>query len=168
MGYSGGIGYRFLPQLRGDVTFTYRPSIKFSVIDSVPEVGIGKLTNYSIMANAYYDINLNIPFIPYIMGGVGVSSNKTHRVFFPVVVQHEYGTFTQSATWQVGAGVSYPILKQLLVDLNYQYINLRKFNNTGHFDVDPVPPFVAGLIGTPTSFQNLYSNQIQLGLRYYF
>lgn len=165
LGYNVGIGYRFIPQLRGDVTFTYRPSISFQATDDAPEIGVAKLRNYTVMVNGYYDMDFNLLVTPYVMGGIGVSSNSTDSIYWPFVQQNEYGHSVSHFAWQVGAGIAFPIQENLLIDLNYQFVDLGKFSNTGQYDTGG--PFNIGLTGTPTSFNTLYSNQIQLGLRYY-
>ncbi|MCW8385474.1 outer membrane beta-barrel protein [Fluoribacter dumoffii] len=165
LGYNVGIGYRFIPQLRADLTFTYRPSISFEATDDAPEVGTANLRNYTLMVNGYYDIDFNFPVIPYIMGGIGLSSNSTDNIYWPFVQQSEYGHTVNYFAWQVGAGLAYAFNANLLVDFNYQFVDLGKFSNTGNYNTGG--PFNLGLTGTPTSFDTLYSNQIQLGLRYY-
>ncbi|QMT59753.1 outer membrane protein [Legionella sp. PC997] len=165
LGYSVGIGYRFMPQLRTDVTFTYRPSISFQATDDAPEIGTAKLRNYTVMANGYYDFDLNLPVMPYLMAGIGLSSNTTNSIYWPFVQQNEFGHTVNHFAWQVGAGLAYALCDRLLLDFNYQFVDLGKFSNTGHYDTGG--PFNIGLIGTPTSFNTLYSNQIQVGLRYY-
>ncbi|KTD60937.1 outer membrane protein [Legionella shakespearei] len=165
VGYNVGVGYRFIPQLRTDLTFTYRPSISFQATDDAPEIGAAKLRNYTIMANAYYDMDFNAPVTPYIMGGLGVSSNSTGIIYWPFVQQSEFGRSVNHFAWQVGAGMSYALQDNFLIDLNYQFVDLGKFSNTGQYDTGG--PFNIGLTGTPTTFNTLYSNQVQLGLRYY-
>jgi opacity protein-like surface antigen len=117
------------------------------------------------MVNAYYDMDFNAPVTPYIMGGLGVSSNSTNTIYWPFVQQNEFGHSVSHFAWQVGAGLSYALQDNFLIDLNYQFVDLGKFSNTGQYDAGG--PFNLGLTGTPTSFNTLYSNQVQLGLRYY-
>ena len=169
MGYTGGVGYQFLHGLRADVTFTARPNINVSVLDSIPEFGRGTLRNYTVMANLYLDLDyFNMPIVPYFMGGVGSSwFNGYNNINWPVIQQNEFGQTTQRFAWQIGVGGTHKVVENLLIDLNYQFIALGTTNYTGHYDQNPVAPYPPGLYGAPTSFANIKDNQIQIGLRYY-
>lgn len=169
IGYTGGVGYQFLPALRGDVTFTYRPNLNVSVQDNVPETGRGSLRNYTVMANLYLDIDyFNLPMVPYFMGGIGSSwFNGYNNLNWPVVQINEYGQTSQNFAWQIGAGVAYKICDNFLIDFNYQFISLGTASYTGHYDRYAVAPFSPALYGAPTQFTHIYDNQIQVGLRYY-
>lgn len=163
--YGFGLGYRFLPSLRADLDYTYRPNARFQATDNIPETGAGYLRNYTVMLNGYVDLNINLPVTPYVMGGIGVSNNATTSIYWPVVQQYEYGRSTTNFAWQLGLGMAYALQPNFLVDLSYQYVDLGKFSNTGHYNTGGI--FNNGLVGAPTSFSALYSNQVQIGLRYY-
>lgn len=159
-GYNLGLGYQIVPRFRADMDFTYRPSIPFKLIDDAPETGRSHLNNYTFMLNAYYDFKSKIPIVPYLMAGIGVSHNSTGSIYWPVFNQYERGRTSTYFAWQAGLGLTYPIRPNLLVDFNYQLVDLGLFRNTGTYNV--------GTPGAPTTWDTLYSNQLQLGLRYYF
>jgi len=167
VGYNGGFGYRFHSNFRADINFTYRPSIAFKVADSVPQIGTGSFNNYTLMANGYYDFPITFIMTPYVSAGFGVSSNSTKSIYWPYTQQNEYGQVNQTVVWQVGAGLTYPLYQNLLIDFNYQYINLGNFTNSGHYDKKGIPNPDEPTLGAQTMFRALYSNQIQVGLRYY-
>jgi opacity protein-like surface antigen len=169
IGYTGGVGYQLLPKLRGDVTFTYRPNLNVSVLDNTPEIGRGTLRNYTVMANLYLDIDyFNLPLMPYFMGGIGSSWFKGYNnLNWPVFQINEYGQTKQNFAWQIGAGTSYKVCENFLIDFSYQFIALGTGSYTGHYDRFTVAPYSQSLYGAPTQFTNIYDNQIQVGLRYY-
>lgn len=158
-GYMIGAGCQVAPGFRSDVTFTYRPSIGFQLTDDAPEVGDGHLTNYTLMLNGYYDFKINSSASPYLMAGIGASKNRTDSIAWPLAMQFELGKSETHLAWQAGAGITYPLAHQFSADFNYQFVSLGKFSNTGHFDV--------GSPGAPSRWKTLYSNQVQIGLRYF-
>lgn len=159
-GYNLGLGYQIVPRFRVDMDFTYRPSIPFKLIDDAPETGKGHLNNYTFMFNAYYDFKSKIPIVPYLMAGIGVSHNSTSKIYWLTFNQYENGQTSTYFAWQLGLGLTYPIRPNLLVDFNYQLVDLGTFRNTGTYNV--------GTPSAPTTWNTLFSNQLQLGLRYYF
>lgn len=169
IGYTGGVGYQLLPKLRGDVTFTYRPNLNVSVLDNTPEIGRGTLRNYTLMANLYLDIDyFNLPLVPYFMGGIGSSWFKGYNnLYWPVFGINEYGQTKQNFAWQIGTGTTYKVCENFLIDINYQFISLGTASYTGHYDRYTSAPYSLALYGAPTQFNNVYDNQIQIGIRYY-
>jgi hypothetical protein len=53
------------------------------------------------------------------------------------------------------------------MDINYQYLAIGTTSYTGHYDRYAPAAFTQSLYGAPTQFNNIYDNQIQIGLRYY-
>lgn len=159
IGYNVGFGSTFSSPFRTDLTLTFRPSISFKLVDDAPELGTGTLDNYTLMLNGYYDLPFNSPLTWYVMAGVGGSFNNTESIYWPVALQYESGKLLSHFAWQVGIGTSVSVLTNLVVDLNYQFIDLGSFSNTGDFNFGPH--------GAPTRWDTLYSNQVQVGLRYH-
>ena len=115
--------------------------------------------------DGYYDFNLNSPLAPYVMAGIGLGVNATENIYWPVAAQSEMGKSVTHFVWQVGVGAAYALTSQLKIDLNYQFIDLSSFRNTGIYNVTAAAG-AQGTSGSPTSWGSLYDNQIQLGLRY--
>jgi len=157
-GISAGFGYKPSEAIRTDITLTYRPAIAFQLANDEPGVARSSVANYTVMANGYYAFNLNVPFEVYGMGGIGVSTNATKNLYWPVAGVVEGGLTENHFAWQVGAGVSYPVGDSLLIDINYQFVDLGSFTNNGYYDATQ---------STPTHWGSLYSNQLQIGLRCY-
>jgi len=94
----------------------------------------------TLMANAYYDIDIDSSVRPYIMGGVGMANADTSW-------QDDDETVF---AWQVGAGLGFEIADNTTLDLGYRYLKPNDFDND-----------FAGKIKTE-------SHNVMLGLRYQF
>lgn len=120
--YGAGVGYRFLPWFRSDVTFDYRPDFHDKAF------GGASFKNWSAMLNGYVDFNVPIirPLIPYIGAGAGVAQNKVNGTTVTVS-----GTTTASLTgstkdqfaWQAMAGASWYFTPTLALDVSYRYFH---------------------------------------------
>jgi opacity protein-like surface antigen len=124
----GGVGWRFSPNLRGDITFDYRPDF-----DQTTSFGIGPgaksgLHNWTLMANGYYDFTIDAiqPLVPYIGGGIGVAQNSVNGVSVAVPgtgIASLSGRDTNQFAWQLSAGVSYNFTPNMALDVGYRYLN---------------------------------------------
>lgn len=159
-GVNAGVGYKISATTRTDVTLTYRPSMSFQLLDNAPQLASSTMNNYTFMLNGYYDFQLNLPVTAYGMVGIGVSSNTTKNLLWPVSGVTEIGTTTSHFAWQVGPGVAYQLSNNVWADFNYQFIELGPFSNGG---------FYSSSLGQyqPTSWSTLYDNQLQIGIRAY-
>lgn len=76
-----------------------------------------KMKNDSLMMNAYYDIDTNTAFTPYVGGGIGYARLKGS-------VDSRFGELSKSSdefAWQLGAGVAYALNDNVSLDLGYRY-----------------------------------------------
>jgi len=140
-----GLGFRFFPFFRSDITFDYRGAFKDKAF------GDARFRNWSAMANGYFDFNLPFirPLIPYIGAGVGIAQNKVGGTTVTVG-----GTGPASITgssknqfaWQAMAGASYYFSPALALDVGYRYFHGGKaesgtatgFPSTGDFDTHEI------------------------------
>lgn len=147
--FGGGIGYRFSPLLRGDVTVDDLPSLAVRGTSTQPgnPSGSAPFSSLVVMANGYLDLNglypeILGPFQPYIVAGLGVASD-------------EMGTFTGSFTtgplagagiteggatrtnfaWGAGAGMAYPISPTMTLDLEYKFLDLGELRTGSTYAV---------------------------------
>ncbi len=120
MVYGAGIGYRFSPWFRTDLTVDFRPDFKDS------NSGGASFRNWATMLNGYIDFNVPPmrPSIPYIGMGVGMAQNKVNGS-----VVNVGGTSTANLTgssknqfaWQAMAGASYYFTPTTALDVGYRY-----------------------------------------------
>lgn len=89
----------------------------------------------TLMANAYYDFDLGLPFKPYVKGGAGLAFTSTDAFLDTtidsgvdgiaagtVITDQAFGTNKETDfTWSLGAGVSYPLADNISLDMEYQY-----------------------------------------------
>jgi opacity protein-like surface antigen len=124
----GGLGWRFNPNLRADLTFDYRPDF-----DQNTNFGIGPgprtgLQNWTAMANGYYDFNLPRinPLVPYVGAGIGIAQNSVDGVTVrtsPTTTSHLTGSERNQFAWQAMAGVAYYFTPTLALDVGYRYLD---------------------------------------------
>lgn len=162
-----GLGYRFSPNIRADVTLGYRPGyqVKDNVsVSGVPVKGSGDVDSFDAMANVYYDIGTYGVFTPYVGAGLGLASNTTGTTEgtiagIPVTVS---GNTQTSFAWQLGLGTAVDLSSGWALDVGYRYFNAGNFK-TGTTVTGPGgSATIAGLSGT------LHANELQVGLRYSF
>ena len=122
---------------------------------------------FSFFANAYYDFNSDPAWIvhPYIgLGGGYVNIKNMIRPASPIPVapgifftkkELNYATFGYQGIF----GITYPLSKNFLLDLNYKYFATLKKETTGFTNL--------GSDQYQTS-QKISDNMISLGVRYYF
>ena len=125
---SAGVGYRFTPMLRGDLTFEYRRYVNDKTDAASPattfKLDVGALT---MLANGYVDFNLG-GFSPYLGAGIGVSRNRTGSTSFDNGAGFSGslpGGTRSDFAWAVMAGVGIPVSGWVL-DLGYRYVDLGK------------------------------------------
>ncbi|STY31376.1 SapA-like protein [Legionella wadsworthii] len=165
-GYSLGLGYRFNPVFRTDFRFQEISDIPFSVTDDGNETAHGHIDTYTYMLNGYlsYPLPMNERIEPYLSGGLGAAHNTTNTIFWPLAVQHEFGSTTTQFAWQVGAGGLFRMTKHLDIDINYSFLNIGRTTNSGQYDTIASNGTPAN--GAPTRFSRVYSNQLSFGLNY--
>lgn len=143
-GFDGGVqvGYRFTNNFRIEAEADY-------IYHGLK--GTNNDANFNIvplMANAYYDINTNSPWIPYIGVGAGaVDSSVTFR--------DPNFRVTSRGTWQFAyqgiAGIDYQVSQHVRVGINYHFMGWTKsWPNNGVLS------------------NNTYENRVKLELNYYF
>jgi opacity protein-like surface antigen len=120
--YGGGVGYRFAPWFRSDVTFDYRPDFHDS------DYGNARFHNWSAMLNGYVDFNVPPirPLIPYIGAGAGIAQNKLNGTTVTVggtQVASITGSTKDQFAWQAMAGASWYFTPTLALDVGYRYFH---------------------------------------------
>jgi opacity protein-like surface antigen len=151
MTIGGGVGMRFTPTWRADLSFTYRH-------DLGPDV-----SNWTTMLNGYYDFNTYQlqGFVPYLKAGIGIAENSVGDrtvIVSGTTTSHLFGSDKTQFAWDIGAGLAYALNDHTALDIDYQYIQMGSTNNqsTG-----------GGGIVIPTS-GNLRAHEVKVGLRWGF
>ena len=153
----GAIGYQFDNGLRVEGNVSYRKND----VDKITSGGItlsgeGEVSGTAVMANLYYDIDLGVPFSPYVGFGIGVAvvdvdSNKSANV---LIVNDSSAEFA----WNVMVGGTLAISDIVDLSLGYRYVGIT------------YPKLDATLVevGTGTIKAEIEAHEIVLGIRYNF
>ncbi|VGO16651.1 hypothetical protein PDESU_05242 [Pontiella desulfatans] len=119
----GFVGMSLAEALRGE----------FALSADQAEFGSKKVRMVDIFANLYYDFKLESKVNPYVLGGIGYGSAATGDWF-------SSSSRDGNLLGQVGAGIAFPVSKQVMLDFKYRYQfssdyylpNTRTFQLTGH------------------------------------
>ena len=171
--FGGGIGYRFTPMFRSDLTLDYIPSFKETGHNSlVPALhNSADLSSLVGMVNGYLDLNgfaptMFGPFQPYIDAGVGFARNDLGRTTLTAAgvpgSASLAGTTRTELAWGAGAGVAYALTPNLSLDLAYKYLDLGEIRTGGSGTALGV-----SFTTTPTK-ANLQAHTVTLGVRWTF
>jgi opacity protein-like surface antigen len=168
----GGIGYRFNPWLRADITGDYEFPARFHGNLSCAACGAGggagfsneyaKISAATFLANAYIDLGTWYGFTPYVGGGIGASYvmvDDYHFVNPNGVTGVVGGDGKWNFAWAAMAGVAFDITPNLVLDVNYRYLSLGD---------GQTKPFTARGATQPVEFKNLAAHEVRVGLRYQF
>ncbi|WP_414471960.1 outer membrane protein [Microvirga sp. M2] len=164
-----GIGYRFSPLIRADVTVDHRLSSRFTGLptDAGPTTGSvfdrGRFRSSTAMLNVYADLGAYRDFTPYVGAGVGVAYNAfghyartTTDALGAITQEHLSGRGDWSFAWALMAGIGYRLSDNFTLDLGYRYVSLGDAKTRGD----------AGRAGADV--ESIASHEVRLGVRYAF
>ncbi len=163
-----GVGYRFTPRLRADVTFSYRSGFELDDSDKAPSSYSANITSYNAMVNGYVDFPLERwpRVVPYIGAGVGYANNKIGDITnwnlppLPPGVSTLRGGSSSNLAWQFSVGASIALTPKITLDVAYRYLDSGKIEtNAGN-----VTGFFAQPYDGATGY--LRSQELQVGLRF--
>ncbi|HVZ14347.1 MAG TPA: acyloxyacyl hydrolase [Bauldia sp.] len=170
-----GVGYQFNDNFRMDVTGEYRAGATFHGLDiydntlADPEVGTdeytGIKTEWTFLANAYWDMGTWHNITPYLGAGIGASFNTISGFTDVNTVTSgvAYGaTETQtSLAWALYAGLGMKVTDNLTIDLGYRYIDLGNAHSGNLIAYDGTDD-----IDNPMEFRHLTSQDFKVGFRW--
>lgn len=162
-----GLGYQF-PWFRVEITGARRGGYEYRARGTT-QVGIlrapltaeADVDNWTVMANAFYDIDTGTAWRPYVGAGVGLARNHISAIrstFNNVQTSTELGQTSNELAWAGMAGIAYEIGSNLFLDLGYRYIDFGKLTTSGNFS------FGRG----PVTEGDFRAHEVLLGLRWVF
>jgi opacity protein-like surface antigen len=164
-----GVGYRFTPMLRMDVTLDHRFDARFKGVATAPVlIGAlldrGQFQSSTLMLNAYVDLGTWNGLTPYVGAGFGVAHNVlSHHARITAdgsgsITSWERiaGDSDDSFAWALMAGLGYEILPGLTLDVGYRFVGLRGVK-TRHYG-----------LGSGVDMGTIGAHEARLGLRYLF
>jgi len=161
----GGVGYEFNNWLRFEGTFEYRSRARVYAFGSYPPAGLdtyeGYLKSWIFLANAFVDLGTWECFTPFIGAGVG-GAYLNLADFTDVNPNGGFGFGRNPSEWNLAwalyAGVAYNVSQNFKIDLTYRYLNYGSITDTVDCN--------GGCNPDSFKFDNLYSHDIMLGLRW--
>jgi len=164
-----GIGYRFNPNVRMDLTVDHRFDASFKGVASSSDDGVSitdraRFQSSTFMMNGYLDFRPVGNLTPYVGAGIGVAHNVLSRhvatTFDPAtgleVSDELSGGDKFSLAWALMAGVGYQMSSNFTLDLGYRYVSLGDVK-TRAYDT-----------GAGVDVESLGAHEVRLGLRYNF
>ena len=117
-----------------------------------------KVKTLGALVNGYYDFPNHTKFTPYVSAGLGwlhnkISEDRTGSAKFNGTSSANRNSFA----WQLGAGVSYVVTKNISIDLGYRFLdrakrNFKVYNSDGSSAMLQIKPVHVGLVGMRISF----------------
>ncbi|WP_053080558.1 outer membrane protein [Methylobacterium variabile] len=170
-----GVGYRFNPWFRADVTGEYRSAAAFTGLEryrdtSLP-LGYGtdeytaSKRELAVLLNGYVDLGSWYGLTPFLGAGIGavrvtLDDFKDTNVVTQGLAYAKAGSKTNLA-WALHAGVGYEVNPSFTVELAYRYLNLGDGRTGTVYNY-------AGQCGSceAMTFKNIDSHDVKLGLRW--
>jgi outer membrane protein OmpA-like peptidoglycan-associated protein len=162
-----GLGYQF-PWFRVEIAGAMRNGYEYRAsgttqagILRAPITAEASIENWTVMANAFYDIDTGSAWRPYVGAGVGLARNEISAIrstFNNVPTATELGRKSDELAWAAMAGIAYEIGSNLFLDLGYRYIDMGKLETSGNFT------FGRGVV----TEGDLRAHEVMLGVRWVF
>ena len=161
--YGGGVGWRFSPRLRADLTVSWR---KFAVdgIDGFPEKLHADVNSQATMLTGYWDFRHEGVLKPFVGLGIGLARNSMgiiteNFLLFPGTISASAGVNTSTA-YSFSAGAGYKVCDGVVLEVGYRYIDLGKFQTGTNLILGPINLPYPGAEG------KLRTNELTVGLRF--
>ena len=172
-----GIGFRHNDHLRFDLTGEFRGNATFHGLDvyhdtaASPTDGTDEYTGvkseWTFLANAYWDIGTWHGVTPFLGAGIGTSLNtiKGFTDVNTVTGGVAYGADHSqwNLAWQLTAGLAYQVNQNVTLEAAYRYIDLGSASSGDLID------YLGGNSEyNPMVFRHLTSQDFKVGFRYAF
>lgn len=161
----GGLGYRFSPMFRADVTMDHRFNARFKGLPAGDGLAPGSLSDRgrfqssTAMLNVYADLGTYNGLTPYLGAGIGVARNilgDYTRTDIPGAVERLSGGDEYDLAWALMAGVGYRLSSSFTLDLGYRYASLGDVKTRGYDS------------GSGADVESIGMHEVRLGVRYAF
>jgi len=173
--YGLGVGYQFSSWLRFDVRGEYRGSVGFHALDHFDNGGTFNANSYTgsksewvVLANAYLDLGTWWSITPFIGAGIGAADISIAHFRDDNIIAGGGGWAPSgqqtNLAWALYAGAAYRVTPGFTVELAYRYLNMGDGKTGVLQNLDPT--FVSGNPLAPMTFNNIYSHDIMLGMRW--
>jgi outer membrane protein OmpA-like peptidoglycan-associated protein len=172
--FGAGIGYRFAPMFRADLTLDFMPSFKGHGSSNPPGLTTSAEASSLVgMANGYLDFAGFAPqffgrFQPYIDAGVGFAHNDLQNTTgsiasVPPTAIGLTGAARTNFAWGAGAGLAYAFSPNWAIDVAYKYLDLGSLRTGSSLTVAGAPFSVSSL-----KSDDFTVHTVTVGFRYTF
>jgi opacity protein-like surface antigen len=175
-----GAGYKFNEWFRADITGEYRGPSDFFGLDTINggttinEYRTEK-SEWTFLANAYWDITTWHSITPFIGAGVGASYNRIDDLTDTNLIAPGGGAYCPVSNgcaasngewqfaWALHAGLAFAMTPNMTIEVAYRYLHLGDaesgeiYGSGGANDYD-----------NPLKFNDLSSHDVKVGMRYTF
>lgn len=138
--------------LRTEVEYGYNGKAKLNLRDNHVNAR-NTVNSHTMMVNAYYDIDLESAWKPYVGVGVGVAQVKSDNRVGNVYFSDKSNNFA----WNISAGVTYQVNEKLAIDAGYRYTDYGKAKSDGNMGNRHVK-----------TESKIRGNELNIGVRYTF
>ena len=165
-----GLGYRFNPNVRMDVTLDHIFDARFKGVAPAPTLANALITDRAsfqsstLMVNGYLDFRPIMGLTPYVGAGIGMAHNVLSRHVLTTtdiatgaeVAERFAGGDDFNLAWALMAGVGYQFSSNFTLDLGYRYVSLGDVKTRSYAD------------GTGVDVGSIGAHEVRLGVRYDF
>ncbi len=165
-----GLGYRFNPVVRADVTLDHTFDARFKGAAPAPALATASITDKgsfqtsTLMVNGYLDLKPVMGFTPYIGAGIGMAHNvlsdHTLTIYDTATgietVERLAGGDSFNLAWALMAGVGYRLSSSFTLDLGYRYVSLGDVKTRSYGS------------GAGVEVDSIGAHEVRLGVRYSF
>ena len=169
------VGRYFTNNLRGEFSLEYKNNQKLSTTDAPIPFGSykGRFSSVSSFLTGFYDFHavdiFDKSITPFVLGGIGYAINETGKIkILGYGMPAETLTlmdsdFEENIAWKVGAGASVNITKNLIFDMQYEFVDLGSVKAGDFFRAGEM----IGPMEIPMKF-DYRTHDFNVGLRYSF
>jgi opacity protein-like surface antigen len=166
-----GVGWRFNPSFRADLTLAYRGEYQLDDNDRFPSNFKADLTSTSVMLGAYWDFSPGAAK-PYLGAGIGWAQNKIDDVVNTPTgpgfggsgfAWRLPGGTWEGFAWSLMAGVGIPLGSRLILDFGYRFIDLGEIESES--GTITCAPFTCNIPYSGFSGK-LRAHELMVGLRF--
>ncbi|MEJ0020269.1 MAG: OmpA family protein [Acetobacteraceae bacterium] len=160
----GSIGYALGNGLRFEVEGNFRNGNVSSVTSAVPQTISGRLRTYGAMANAFFDMDIGVPWLfPYVGGGVGYAWTNAKLTGGALGLSNSVSDTQGNFAFQAIGGLSFPMPGVPGLSLSTEY---RFYGVTGRGNY--ASTLTPGGIASTVTLEHQYQHSFLLGVRYAF
>ena len=166
-----GIGYRFSPMFRADISYQKRSGYNLSGYDPAGTYFDPDVSSDAVMLAGYYDIPHKIAgkAQPYVGVAIGRSKNKMDALNWNdpgcCMGTLNGGGSNNSTAYQLTLGAAWTVANNWVLDVAYRYTDLGDFKKPAGADQSGN---FTGTGVTTSATGKLRGNELILGLRYEF